>query len=310
MSKLPLRIGHLSTAYHTNFILMNDTTLPKNLNRNIIWKLYSTGPSIVQAFQEGNLDLGYMGLPPAIIGISKGVPIKCVAGGHVEGTVMIAKSNYKTIVDLNGEFYELFKQFNNKFIGVPSKGSIHDVMLNSMLDNYGKDFKISIKNYEQAEFIALDLKKNILAAGVGTPSLAVFSSTILKLKIIIPPNFFWVNNPSYGIFFHEKIIESNPEIVLEFLRYHKKASYMLRDSPSKAADIISKTFNILSKEYVESVLQIAPKYCIALSEGYINSAMKFVEILYKLGYITHLIRVNDIFTFKFIQEVHPESPHY
>ena len=41
--------------------------------------------------ENNELDIGYIGLPPAIIGIEQGVPIKCVAGGHVEGTILCAK---------------------------------------------------------------------------------------------------------------------------------------------------------------------------------------------------------------------------
>ncbi len=310
MKKLQIRIGHLSTAYHTNFILMADNSLAESMNREVIWKLYGTGPSMIQAFRENELDIGYMGLPPAIIGISNGLPLKCVAGGHVEGTIMIAKKNYKTILDLDNDFYKLFKQFENKSVGVPSEGSIHDVILKSLMEEYCKEIRVKIQNYTQAEFIALDMKNNKLEAGVGTPSLAIFASTLVKSKIIVPSNYFWADNPSYGIFFTEKLIKENPELVFEFLKYHKKSSYLLRENPSRAAEIISKTFSILSKEYVESVLKISPKYCIALSEGYINATMKFVELLYKLGYINQLIGVDDIFNLKFVQEIHPEMPHY
>lgn len=310
MKKLQIRIGHLSTAYHTNFILMADNSLAESMKTEVIWKLYGTGPSMIQAFRENELDIGYMGLPPAIIGISKGLPLKCVAGGHVEGTIMIARKNYKTIMDLDNDFYKFFRQFKNKSVGVPSEGSIHDVILKSLMEEYCKEVRVKIHNYKQAEFIALDMKNNKLEAGVGTPSLAIFASTLVKSKVVVPSNYFWADNPSYGIFFTEKLIKENPELVFEFLKYHKKSSYLLREDPSKAAEIISKTFTILSKEYVESVLKISPKYCIALSEGYINATMKFVELLYKLGYINQLIGVDDIFNLKFVQEIHPEMPHY
>ena len=80
IKKNKLRIGHLSTAYHANFILMGNKGLRSDFNREIRWKLFGTGPAMVKAFQNKELDIGYMGLPPAIIGIEKGAPIKCVAG--------------------------------------------------------------------------------------------------------------------------------------------------------------------------------------------------------------------------------------
>ena len=308
--KNKLTIGHLSTAYHTNFVLMGEKDLQRDFNKEIRWKLFGTGPAMIEAFQNRKLDIGYMGLPPAIIGIDKEVPIKCVAGGHMEGTIMIASKKYKTMTHLNNNLSESFSQFKGYSIGVPSKGSIHDVILNFYLKNYNLLNDIDVKHYKQAEFIATDMQKGILAGGVGTPALAVFSSTIFDSHLIIPPEFLWRDNPSYGIFFHEDIIKNKPDIVLKFLSHHKEASLMLRESPSKAATIISNTFEILTERYVSEVLKISPKYCIALSEGYIKSTMEFVRTLKDLRYIKKELRINDIFDFTFVQEVHPEPEHY
>ncbi|MCJ7649700.1 MAG: ABC transporter substrate-binding protein [Candidatus Lokiarchaeota archaeon] len=289
---------------------MGNKDLNNDLNMEIRWKLFGTGPSMVKAFQNKKLDIGYMGLPPAIIGIDKGVPIKCVAGGHVEGTIMVAHKELKTLAQLNNDLSNVFSHFKGHAVGVPSKGSIHDVILNFYLKKYSLLEDVEVKHYKQAEFIALDMQKGILKGGVGTPALAVFSSTIFDSHLIIPPEFLWKDNPSYGIFFHKDIIDKEPEIILKFLNYNKAASLLLRESPTRAAEIISTTFEILTESYVSAVLKISPKYCIALSEGYVKSTMEFVRTLKDLGYIKKNLKINDIFDFKFVQEVHPESEHY
>ena len=309
--KEKLYVGHLSTIYHTNFILMeNDGSLSQDLNRTVKWILFGTGPAMVKAFEDGELDIGYMGLPPAIIGINRGVPIKCVAGGHIEGTVMLAKEGYKEISELNDNLSRTLSQFIGKCIGVPSKGSIHEVILTHFLKKYDLIDDINIKYYAQPEFIALDMKKEILAAGVGTPALAVFAKSLFSSHIIIPARNLWAYNPSYGLFFHNSFINNHPEIIIGFLKHHKKASELLRTSQSIAAEIISRTFGILTKSYVESVLQISPKYCIALTEEYVNTTMQFVEKLFELGYINQKLEVSDIFESKYVKQIHPEGSHY
>ena len=308
--KNKLNIGHLSTAYHTNFILMENDDLKTNLNIDINWILFGTGPAMVQAFKNEELDIGYMGLPPAIIGIDNGISIKCVAGGHVEGTIMIAKKKYRSINQLDNNMYKVLEQFKGKSIGVPSKGSIHDVIINHYLKKHNLLDKVEVKNYAQAEFIALDMKKGIIEGGVGTPALAVFATTILDSHIIIGPKFLWPNNPSYGIFFHLNLIKSYPKLIIIFLKHHKKASYLLRISQSLAAEKISKSFEMIDKSYAESVLKISPKYCISLSEEYINTTIEFVKILHGLGYIKKNLTIDDIFISKYIQKVHPEEDHY
>jgi NitT/TauT family transport system substrate-binding protein len=305
-----LVIGHLSTAYHTNFILMQNKDFERDLKKEIVWKLFGTGPEMVLAFKNEELDIGYMGLPPAIVGIDKGAPIKCVSGGHIEGTIMVGKKKYQTILQLNNKIYDVLNQFKGKSIGVTSKGSIHEVILSHYLKKYDLLNDIDVKHYGQAEFIALDMKNSIIEAGVGTPALAVFSSTLLESHLIIRAEDLWENNPSYGIFFHTKIIKSEPELIIKFLDHHRRASFTLRDSQSLAAEKIAKTFGIIDKNYAESVLKISPKYCIALSEGFIKATMEFVETLYKLGYIKRELKTDDIFNFNFVRDVHPESPHY
>ncbi len=310
IKKKTVRIGHLSTAYHTNFILMDTEKLKDDLKAEINWILYGTGPAMVEAFRKKELDIGYMGIPPAIIGIDKGVPIKCVAGGHVEGTITIGKMNYKPISQLNNDMYEVLAQFKGSTIGTPSSGSIHDAIINYYLEKHNLKDEIKVKNYKQAEFIALDMKKGILEGGVGTPALAVFASTILDSHLIIPPDNLLPNNPSYGIFFHENIIKNNPKYIIKFLSHHKYASKLLRTSPMEAAEKIASTFPIINKEYVKSVLEISPKYCIALSDGYINSTSGFINTLHRLGYIKRILEIDEIFDFTFVKEVHPEEHHY
>ncbi|MFW9827381.1 MAG: ABC transporter substrate-binding protein [Candidatus Thorarchaeota archaeon] len=310
IKKKELNIGHLSTAYHTNYILMESEDLRNDINININWMLFGTGPAMVKAFNEDKLDIGYMGLPPAIIGIDQKASIKCIAGGHVEGTILVAKKDFKTKRQLDNDLYKAFSQFKGKRIGVPSKGSIHDVILNYYLKKYDLIEEITVKHYEQAEFIAMGMKEGVLEAGVGTPALAVFASTILESDLIIEASDLWLNNPSYGIFAHQKLIKNNPNLVKKFLIHHKDASRLLRESPLLAAEKISKSFGIIDTNYAKNVLKISPKYCIALSNGYIKATMEFVKTLHNLGYIKRNLKVEDIFEVKYVSEIHPESEHY
>ncbi|TFG23963.1 MAG: ABC transporter substrate-binding protein [Promethearchaeota archaeon] len=310
IKKEKLNIGHLSTAYHTNFILMANKDLRKDLKCELNWILFGTGPAMVEAFKKGELDIGYMGLPPAIVSIDQGAAIKCVAGGHVEGTIMVSKIEYKNLNEFNGNILNVLSQFRGKSVGVTSKGSIHEVILSYYLNKFNLNNQIQVNYYKQAEFIALDMKKDIIEAGVGTPALAVFASTFLNSHIIIPPNKLWEDNPSYGIFCSEDLIDKYPEIIIKFLTHHKKASKLLRMNPSVAAKKIAKTFEIINKNYAKSVIEVSPKYCIALSDGYVKSTMEFVKTLYKLGYIKHDLDRDKIFHFNFIHQVHLEEEHY
>lgn len=301
----PITIGHLSTVYHTSFILEGTDWL-KKAGLDARWRLFASGPDIVKAMEKGDVDLGYIGLPPVIIGIGRGVPTKCVAGGHVEGTVMIAQKEYKGLDEL-GEPGLVMRQFEGKAIGTPPKGSIHDVIMRELIDKLQYD--IEVKNYPWADFVLDAMVDNEIPAAAGTPPLAVAARRYCGAKIVIPPHRLWPNNPSYGIVVREELMQY-PDTILTFLEMHEKACNLIRSEPEKAAKIVSKLTEIVEPDFVLEAYKISPKYCGALSDEYVQSTMGFVKVLKDLGYISRLIPEPEIFDFRFIQKVHPEKPHY
>lgn len=300
-----INIGHLSTLYHTSFILMGMDWLNKaGIHAN--WKLFASGPDIVNAFEKKEIDIGYIGLPPAIIGIDRNVSIICIAGGHVEGTVLIARKDHKNLSEI-GNLNEVMHQFNGKVIGSPPKGSIHDVIINNMIVEGG--FDIEVRNFPWTDFVLEALIDNEIDAAVGTPSLAVAADRACKAKIIIPPDVLWPNNPSYGIVIRKEMMKY-PEIISTFLDFHEKACNLIRSERQQAAKIVSRMTGIVDEDFVIDAYSISPKYCAALSSGFIASTMVFVPVLLKLNYISRNISENEIFEPGLINRVHKGFPHY
>jgi len=289
---------------------MGSTAFEDDIGHPVSWRLFGTGPAMVEAFARGELDVGYMGLPPALIGISKGVPICCVAGGHVEGSLIIAQNQYLPMEDLGDDINATMAQFSGKTVGVPSKGSIHDVILDDLLAKASLKDVVTVKNYPQAEYIAVDLMNGAIDAGVGTPALAAFSASLLDTLTIVPPDRLWPNNPSYGIFFRREILKENPSIVSTFLEHHKRATEFIRLHPVEAASQITASFKIVDAPHVYSILRMSPKYCVALSQEYIGATMAFSSILRERGYIKKKLTIKDVFVTEFIDAIHPEPHHY
>ena len=97
---------------------------------------------------------------------------------------------------------------------------------------------------------------------------------------------------------------------MTFLRCHKRASQFLRENPKRASEYVSDVFKIVESDFINEVLNLSPKYCIALPSEYIDSTMQFVDTLYKLGYVKNKLEVEKIFNFDFIKRAHPEEHHY
>ncbi|MBI4828138.1 MAG: ABC transporter substrate-binding protein [Nitrospinae bacterium] len=305
-----LRIGHLSTAYHSALVMMGRRMLEA---RGITpdWQLFGTGPPIVKGLEEGRLDMGYIGLPPVIIGVARGARIKCVAGGHEEGTVFIARTKYKSAAEA-GSLRAALGQFAGKAIGSPTKGSIHDVILRHFLAHEGMEGRIEVRNYPWTDFVGQAMEKGEIEAAVGTPSLQVSLSLVsgLDIKPIVPPHDLWPHNPSYGIIATERLMKERAETLLEFLRAHKAAIAFIKRHPDEAARVSSEVVGVVGAEFFLSAYQVSPRYCAAVTDDYIASTMRFARTMHAHGYIARDVTVAELFDLRFIREVHPEPDHY
>ncbi len=306
---MTIRIGHLSTFYHTALLLMAQPDLAGRLGEPASWTLFGTGPAIMQAFGRGELDLAYVGLPPAIIGMAQGIGARCVAGGHEEGTVLAAKTRWKGFPDLP-DLASVLGQFRGAVIGVPGSGSIHDVILRDALKTAGLAEAVQVRNFPWADLITEAVVHDEVAAAIGTPALAVAVARFAGGKVLFPPAGLWPHNPSYGIVVARAFLERSRPLVARFLQLHEEASALLRNDPEGAARIIATEVAIVEPDFVRDTLAVSPRYCAQLTDEYIASTMRFVGTLSALGYIKRELGREEIFDRTIIDEVHPEPHHY
>jgi NitT/TauT family transport system substrate-binding protein len=306
---MKLRIGHLSTFYHTAILLMAGEKLQRALGVDVAWTLFGTGPSIIDAFEKGDLDIAYVGLPPALIGIDRGVDLKCVAGGHIEGTVICGKKRYKGFTGTE-DLGEILAQFRGGKIGVPGKGSIHDVILADSLLRHDLNKEIEVVNFSWADQVTEAVFHDEVAAAFGTPALAAAVKYYAGGRVLYPPSLLWPNNPSYGILADSRFLRASGEILERFLVQHERAASDLRDHAREASGTISKFIGFVDEGLVLDALKISPRYCAKLTSGYISCTMAFAKVMKSMGYLRRNISVDEIFETSFIDRVHPEKEHY
>ncbi len=288
---------------------MAQDELHRRLGIDADWRLFGTGPAIVSAFERKELDIAYIGLPPAIIGIGRGVDIVCIAGGHMEGTVIAGR---KELIGFPVErnLSEILRRLAGGKIGVPGKGSIHDVIITDCLERFGLAKEVSVVNFPWADQLLEAMVKGNVLAAAGTPALAVAIERYAGGKILYPPSMLWPHNPSYGILADRTFLKQKPSLVEGLLLLHEEATSFLRNRTREAARIISSYVGVVDEEFVIETLRVSPKYCAQLTDEFISSTMGFVKALRKLGYIRRDITPGEIFDTSMIRKIHPEKDHY
>ena len=256
MAQETIRIGHLSTLYHTAFLLRGSGLLQEQ-NIHATWTLFPSGPDIINAMQASTLDLGYIGLPPVIIGIDRGLKLACIAGGHIEGTVMIAGRTTRTLGEC-GSMQEFLSQLSGKAIGTPPKGSIHDVIVNDLLKE-NKRMDITVRNYPWADFLPDALLNGEIAAAARTPALATTARRYGNARLAVPPDQLWPFNPSYGIVVMREMLNKR-DLLTRFLTAHEAACEWIRHDPATCARIVAETTGMVDAAFVLDTYRISPKY--------------------------------------------------
>ncbi len=288
--------------YHTSFILMGTDWLEK-AGIEVEWSMFGGGPAIVTALEKGELDIGYIGLPPTMIGIDRGVKIKCVAGGHVEGTVMLATPEFLTLEQSDNDQRLFLEQFKGLKIACPPAGSIHDVIIRNYVKEAGLEKDIDVVDYEWADMIPEAIADGKIRVAVGTPPLSVVAERCCDTKLVIPPEKLWPDNPSYGIVASTDLIENSSDTLLDFIKLHARACDYIYEDMEGASKLVANTVGVVDADFVRDVYQVSPKYSAAISKAYIDSTMKFVDVLHELGYISGKLRQEDIFDLRFVKEL-------
>lgn len=280
-----MRIAYLSTAYHTSHLLKDFVKAE--------WKLFSTGMEIMRAFESNRIDLAYVGMTPVIYAKNKGLELICIAGGHVEGTVIAGRAERAFPDCLEG-----------KKVGTLAKGTMHDVILRST----GKNFEII--NYPYAEMLLNDFIDGKVDFVCGTPNLAVLAEKY-GAKIVCKPKDLWPWNPSYGIVVAQKFFEKSEELLVDFLIKHEWACNLLREAIDFAVQRIYRSFKgELKIGEIRKIVELSPKYCASLPFEYVESTLKLAEFMKKLGYIERVPERSEIFDLSLIDEIHPQGEHY
>ncbi len=305
-SEPTVRIGYLPTFYHTSHLLREAGWSPGRAT--VDWSLELTGPAIVRALASGDLDLAYIGLPPAMIAIARGVEIRCIAGGHEEGTIVIAAPDVPAARGAS-DLATTLRAIRPGPVGIPAAGSIHDVIFRELLRSSGLDREVEIRNLPQADLITEGLAAGTLRAGVGTPALAAAAARYAGARLVIPARALWPHNPSYGVVATAAALRQG-ELIEAFLRAHEEATALIRERPREAALRTARAVEVADAELIEAAYRVSPRYCAALSQGFVAATHRFGEVLNRLGYLPRPVGPEEVFRRAEIDRVHPEPPHY
>jgi len=228
------------TSHATSFYYAEakDLFANENLNVNDV-KVYVSGAAVATAFVKEHFDVAYMCLVPAIITYANGgVPIKIIAGTHLDGYGVVANSKkIKSLKDLENEGVK---------IGVGAMGTVSSFIQEVIIEKANLDPNKARKN-----FVQMNSSKQIMALKAGIVDAIVLPEHFVSLaasldgmEILANSSELWKDLQGSVIVVSEKMLNESPEIVEKIKKVNREAIDAINADNTEASVIVAQNLNI------------------------------------------------------------------
>jgi NitT/TauT family transport system substrate-binding protein len=202
------------------------------------WKVFSAGPSVIEALFAGALDLAYIGPNPTIAGYvrSKGEALRVIAGATSGGAALVVRP---------AAGIQKPEDFRGKKIATPQLGNTQDVALRAWLQAHnlrtkekgGDVLVIPIGNPDQ---LTLFLKGEIDAAWAPEPWVSRLIQEA-NARLFLDERDLWPNRQfvTAHLIVRTSFLHEHPDIVKNWLRAHIEMTEWINAKPADARQIIN-----------------------------------------------------------------------
>ncbi|MBN2285012.1 MAG: aliphatic sulfonate ABC transporter substrate-binding protein [Tissierellales bacterium] len=273
---------------------------------NVSYFVFNAGPSEIEAFFAGELDIGYIGPVPAVNGnIKSDGDIVILAGATNAGAIMVVSENsgIQSIDDLQ-----------NKKIAIPQIGNTQHLSLLSLLREHNLSDTTKGGNVEVVPVSNPDIKTllengGIDAAYVPEPWGSRLIHEIGARILLDEKEVFRNGQYSTALLIGRKdYIEAHPEIVKKIIEVHYEMTQYIEENPETAkmmlnTQIEALTGQKLSSNVIDSVFERLYFSYDPISE----SVMDFMNISKAEGFIDQTTTREKLFMLDILNAILEEK---
>lgn len=227
-SPLTVRVGYLvADLHHIAYIVGRDPQAGGGTSfyeqngivaQDAVGAPYANGGVVMDHFAAGDVDLGFLGAPPAITKhLNAGVDTKIIAQVNTLGSALIVAPNIQNPKDLYG-----------KTVGVPSHAAIQFFLLLNFAQQKGLDIgKITVVDMPPPT-MRVRLEKGEIAGFLAWEPWAADAVEAGAGRVMAASNDIWPNHLDCVLVVHRPFAQRSPEAVRRFLKAHIAATDWVR----------------------------------------------------------------------------------
>lgn len=264
--------------------------------------VFNAGPSEIEAFFAGQLDLGYIGPVPAINGnLRSNGDIVILAGATNAGAMLLVSSDSEI---------QSIQDLANKRIAIPQIGNTQHLSLLSLLSENGladttKGGTVEVLPVANPDIKVLLENNGIDAAYVPEPWASRLVYEIDARILLDEREVFMDGDYSTALIIGRKdFVKKHPEIVEEFLRAHVEVTQFLWEHPEEGKVILNEqieglTGQKLDAEVMDSVFERLTFSYDPISESVLN----FMDISRSEQFIERTTEKDKLFDFEILNKI-------
>ena len=272
------------------------------------YESYATGMALAAALAQGDIEVAYICLVPAINAYANaGVPIKIVAGTHKYGYGLVVNPDkIKTINDLEKPDIHL---------GCIREGGATDVLMLKAIDKYNLDEDKVLANVQR-----MDPSKQVLAIKMGQLDAAFLPEQWATMaeefgfSMLLTSQDVWPEMQGSVLVVKQDLIDNHPEVVKKLVEATQMATDWINENPDEAAEVMARQLQAAGGEFPPdapegvSELEITPEvmlrsmgrleYTTSLDPTEVQATIDYIAAL---GYIKSSFNAEDILDLRFLE---------
>ena len=285
MAPSTVRIGYLlGDLHHLPFFVAQDRGffLEEGLNVEVVGP-FDAGPAEMDALAANQIDMGYVGVAPAMLAAARKIPLSIVSGVNLEGSGLVTGMDINSVAELK-----------SKKIATPAPGSIQYVMFGMLLagNNLG---------YNDIELFPGTVKPPDMPQSLQTGRINgyfVWEPFVAKSvvggygKVLVESKDIWPGHPCCVIVTGGDFVRSHESTVASVIRAHRRAIDFIEANPAEAKAIAGK-WTRLDPAIIDNAFGRV-KYTYSLSRDDIKRFVSEIISLGEKGAIKPIITASDV----------------
>lgn len=303
-----LRVGYIPIIPMTQLFVLLGEGWARDAGLELQTTSFQSGPAMIQALASGTLDVAYVGIGPAMIARSKGVPVKIVAANIVDQVALIGRGPLAQALEAAPSPAEGFAAFR-RAQGRPAKiatlptGSVPETVLRYWLQEVAKvpPAGVEVVGMGEDQVQQALLSGAVDASSILEPILTVVRSRLPDARILVPAGRMFPGQPGAVLAVTESAIDGRREAVAALVRLHLRATAFARSDPARTAEHVAAYIGkgLVEPEVLRQALTSDATTFVADPHSIVEGTERMQAFQQRLGQLASPVDLGTLFDFSF-----------